>query len=105
VRGAVLNIGRGEAVRVRWLVDTLIAASGLDARVVEQAPATTSARGAGIDWQQIDPSAAHRRLGWQPVWALTDSVRALWAARAAAAGLQPASIGPPRGLGPRSTGP
>jgi dTDP-6-deoxy-L-talose 4-dehydrogenase [NAD(P)+] len=105
VRGAVVNIGRGQAVSVRWLVDTLIAASGLPARVVEQAAPAAAARGAGIEWQQVDPSTARRLLGWRPAWALTDSVRALWEARAAAAGLGQASTGARRGPDPRSTAP
>jgi nucleoside-diphosphate-sugar epimerase len=64
---------------VRWLVDTLIEASGIPARVVETAePAGGAHRGAGIDWQQIDPTTARRLLGWRPAWELTDSLRALW---------------------------
>ena len=92
VRGAVVNIGRGEAVSVRWLVHALIEASGLPARVEERAdPAGNAHRGTGIDWQQIDPSAARRLLGWQPRLTLRESLRALWEACAAATGVLPRS--------------
>jgi dTDP-6-deoxy-L-talose 4-dehydrogenase [NAD(P)+] len=89
VRGAVVNVGRGEAVSVRWLVDTLIEASGLPARVVETADPAKGARGAGIEWQQIDPTTARRLLGWRPAWALTDSLRALWESAATQPESQP----------------
>jgi dTDP-6-deoxy-L-talose 4-dehydrogenase [NAD(P)+] len=92
VCGAVVNIGRGEAVSVRWLVDTLIAASGLPARVVESVDPGAAARGAGIEWQEIDPATAHRLLGWRARLALTDSLCALW--HETRAGLAPQSTTP-----------
>ncbi|MEV0001611.1 NAD-dependent epimerase/dehydratase [Micromonospora sp. NPDC050980] len=89
---AVTNIGRGEAVSVRWLVDQLIAASGVPARIVEHGvPAERSDRGSGIDWQQVDITEARCRLRWAPRRGLTESLTALWAEVRAASS---AEVGP-----------
>ncbi len=76
VSGRLLNLGRGEAVDVRWLVDTLIAVSGIEADLVEEG--SEEARSAGVEWQQVDCGAAHTALGWRPARRLEDSLRALW---------------------------
>lgn len=74
-----VNIGRGRAVSVRWLVRSLIAASGTPAEVVEAEDADVAVgRSAGIEWQQVDPSLARVRLGWSARYPLADSLRALW---------------------------
>lgn len=85
VSGRVLNLGRGEAVGVRWMVDVLIAASGIEARVVEESEehgaggaGGAQARNAGVEWQQVDCTAAREALGWAPRRRLEDSLRALW---------------------------
>ncbi|QOV35719.1 NAD(P)-dependent oxidoreductase [Streptomyces ferrugineus] len=72
--GAVVDIGRGEAVPVRELVDLLIAVSGVRARVTER-----GAPGAA-DWMRVDPGPALDLLGWRPRHSLTDAVRAYWEA-------------------------
>jgi nucleoside-diphosphate-sugar epimerase len=77
--GEAVNIGRGRAVSVRWLVRSLIAASGTPAEVIEEEdPHAAPGRSAGIEWQQVDPSLARVRLGWWPRRTLADSLRALW---------------------------
>lgn len=78
--GPIVNIGRGTAVSVRWLVHELITASGVPAQVVEHPESDAGAeRGSGIDWQQIDATAARERLGWRARHALGESLAALWA--------------------------
>jgi nucleoside-diphosphate-sugar epimerase len=77
--GPLLNIGSGTAVDVRMLVEALIATSGVPAVVEEVAP-VESVRGAGIEWQQVDITAARRSLHWSPRRPLTVSLRDLWAA-------------------------
>lgn len=76
VTGQVLNLGRGRAVRVRGLVDALIAASGIEATVVEESG--EEARSAGVEWQRVDIAAARTALGWAPRRPMADSLRALW---------------------------
>lgn len=72
--GSVVDIGRGEAVSVRELLDLLIAVSGVPARVTER-----GAPGAP-DWMCVDPGPARDLLGWRPRHSLTDAVRACWEA-------------------------
>ena len=82
--GPVANIGRGEAVSVRWLVDQLIAESGVPAEVIEHDGQSAEAeRGSGIEWQQVDIGTARRRLCWRPRRGLAESLAALWAHSAA----------------------
>ncbi|MFD8483952.1 NAD-dependent epimerase/dehydratase family protein [Kitasatospora sp. NPDC059673] len=75
--GEVINIGRGEAVAVRRLVDRLIELSGLPLAVVEE-PDTAPQRGAA-DWQQVDIGKAARLLDWRPTRDLDASLRAMLA--------------------------
>ncbi|WP_198348197.1 hypothetical protein [Plantactinospora sp. KBS50] len=79
---------------VRWLVDQLIAASGVAAEIVEQGvPAAQQERGSGIDWQRVDITQARRRLRWRPRRGLPESLAALWAeVRAGAPAGDPASV-------------
>ncbi|GAA3343156.1 NAD-dependent epimerase/dehydratase family protein [Amorphoplanes nipponensis] len=78
--GPVINIGRGQAVSVRWLVRELITASGVPAEIVEHEDrATGEERGRGIDSQEIDTTRAREQLGWQARHALGESLAALWA--------------------------
>ncbi|MFF0388440.1 NAD-dependent epimerase/dehydratase family protein [Kitasatospora sp. NPDC004615] len=73
--GQVINIGRGEAVAVRRLVDRLIELSGLPLTVAEE-PDTAPQRGA-VDWQQVDIGKAARLLDWRPQRDLDTSLRDL----------------------------
>lgn len=78
--GPVLNIGRGEAVSVRWLVQELITASGVTAVLDEQPDRPAGvAGGKSIGFQQADITAAAQTIGWRPRRALGESLAALWA--------------------------
>ncbi|MFE2979171.1 NAD-dependent epimerase/dehydratase family protein [Streptomyces sp. NPDC059258] len=76
--GGVVNIGRGETVPIRELVDLMIACSGRSVLVQEQQ--TAQASRSDTLWQRLDVSRARRLLGWAPRRILTDSVRDLLAA-------------------------
>ncbi|MDI5968698.1 NAD(P)-dependent oxidoreductase [Streptomyces sp. SL13] len=76
----VFNIGRGEAVHVRSLVDQLIAASGIAAEVVEEDAGGSTRPPTDPDWMRVDIRLARRLLGWSP-WRGPDvSVQELWKA-------------------------
>ncbi|AXI81670.1 NAD(P)-dependent oxidoreductase [Peterkaempfera bronchialis] len=79
VGGQVINIGRGAVVHVRTMVDLLIAASGMAARVVENTGRTTRSP-ADPDWMRVDIGAARELLRWSPRRSLESSVRDLWRA-------------------------
>lgn len=74
VAGRVVNIGRGEAVHVRLMVDRMITLSGL------QVPITfVEGQGSGTvrsdaEWLRLDISRAWRLLGWRPRRSLDESL-------------------------------
>jgi dTDP-6-deoxy-L-talose 4-dehydrogenase [NAD(P)+] len=75
----VLNIGRGEAVPVRSLVDLLIQVSGVPAQVVERSPSPGGASNrTDIPWLRVDNRRAVQFLGWHPRRSLEDAITALW---------------------------
>lgn len=78
VTGQVINIGRGEAVPMRELVDWMIALSGVEVPVVEASAGPPSRT--DVEWQQLDVSRARQLLGWRPRRALDDSLHDLVAA-------------------------
>lgn len=73
---AVLNVGSGKGVQARTLVRELLAISGYDATVHEDAPG--SVRSADLPWQQADITRALQDLGWRPRRDLPESVADLW---------------------------
>ncbi|MEV6989602.1 NAD(P)-dependent oxidoreductase [Streptomyces sp. NPDC093228] len=77
VTGQVINVGRGEAVPMRGLVDRMITLSGLEIPVVEatEAPASRT----DVARQCLDVSRARRLLGWRPLRSVDDSLRDLLA--------------------------
>ncbi|MFE9922454.1 NAD-dependent epimerase/dehydratase family protein [Streptomyces sp. NPDC005774] len=76
----VLNIGGGEAVRVRDLVHMLARRAGFGGRIEECAGTTGgSGRSAAVSWQCSDSTAADKALGWRPSYTLEESLAALWA--------------------------
>ncbi|MEU5545468.1 NAD(P)-dependent oxidoreductase [Streptomyces sioyaensis] len=81
VGGQVINIGRGEAVPVRAMVERLLAASGRPARIVEGEGAGVRTN-TGLDWMQVATGAARRLLGWSARHSLDSSARELWRATA-----------------------
>lgn len=72
--GQVFNIGRGQAVPVRRLVEQLVAFGGAPDAVQER-PAEQGAGVGGAAWQQVDISRARDVLGWRPRRSLEDSLR------------------------------
>ncbi|MFC9098844.1 NAD-dependent epimerase/dehydratase family protein [Streptomyces sp. NPDC057072] len=77
VTGQVINVGRGEAVPMRGLVDRMIALSGLEIPVVEATEAPPSRT--DVARQCLDVSRARRLLGWRPLRSVDDSLRDLLA--------------------------
>lgn len=75
----VLNVGSGNGVPARTLVKELVAASGYDGPVHEDA-AGSSRSAAALSFQQADITLARKDLGWAPRRELTDSVADLWQA-------------------------
>lgn len=73
VSGQAVNIGRGQAVGVRQLVDRMIALSGLAVPVVEEP--RDGARRPDAEWQRMDISRARRLLRWQPRRGTDESLR------------------------------
>ncbi|MES4904974.1 MULTISPECIES: NAD(P)-dependent oxidoreductase [unclassified Streptomyces] len=94
VAGTVVNIGSGQAVPVRRLVDLMISLSGLPVRVVED-PALQRTR-SDAAWQRLDIGRARRLLGWAPRRTLRESLRDLLAA----AGSPPAAARTATACGP-----
>lgn len=83
VAGGIVNIGGGDAVPVRELVDLMISLSGRPIRVVEESPAQLTRSDA--PWQRLDIARARRLLGWLPRRTLEDSLRDLLTAEGAMA--------------------
>lgn len=72
----VVNVASGTGVPARTLVGHLVAASGREVTIAEDAAG--SARSPDLSWQEADIGWAAADLGWQPRRALTDAVRDLW---------------------------
>ncbi len=79
VVGQLINIGSGQPVPVRSLVQRLIQISGVPATVVETGEQEPT-RSLHLDWQEADVRLAKELLGWQPQRSLDDSLRSLWGA-------------------------
>ncbi|MCO1576059.1 NAD(P)-dependent oxidoreductase [Crossiella sp. SN42] len=76
VSGRLVDIGRGQSVSVRTLVEMLISCSGRPAQIVERP-------GSGIrhsteEWSQVDIKPAGQLLGWRPHRSLAEAVEAFW---------------------------
>ncbi|MGW2055521.1 NAD-dependent epimerase/dehydratase family protein [Streptomyces sp. NPDC001840] len=77
--GRCVDIGRGEAVPVRELVQLLVAVSGVPVRLVETVrDEPRGAAPAPADWMRVDTGPAAELLGWRPRRSLEDAVRAYW---------------------------
>jgi nucleoside-diphosphate-sugar epimerase len=81
---AIINVGSGRGVAARTLVRELLAISGYEAAVHEDAPG--SARSAALSWMQADITRARQDLRWQPSRDLKASVSDLWEASISATG-------------------
>jgi NDP-hexose 4-ketoreductase len=74
--GRVVNLGYGEAIPVRSVVDRLLAESGVPATIVEQ---DGPRKDEWVDWQCLDITAAARLLGWTPRQSVREAMAAMWA--------------------------
>ncbi|MQA07461.1 MAG: NAD-dependent epimerase/dehydratase family protein [Pseudonocardiaceae bacterium] len=74
----IINVGRGQALEVRWLVDQLITVSGIDVQVVEEQP--RDAQRSDVVWQQLNISRARQLMHWRPRRGVRESLRDLLAA-------------------------
>lgn len=72
----VVNIGCGEPVVVRRLVEEVAQLAGFTGEVREDAP--TPARSAAIEWQCADIRRGRETLGWEPSRTLRESATDLW---------------------------
>ncbi|MFB8276841.1 NAD-dependent epimerase/dehydratase family protein [Nocardia colli] len=73
----VVNIGRGQAVSVRQLVDRLISISAVPADVVESATAP-GALGAVTSWLEVATGTAEQELGWRATRSVDQALRDYW---------------------------
>jgi nucleoside-diphosphate-sugar epimerase len=73
VSGQVVNIGCGQALSVRRLVERMIVLSGLAVPLVEEPGA--SGHPAGPAWQRVDISRARLLLRWRPRFGTVRSLR------------------------------
>lgn len=73
--GAVVDVGRGESIGVRELVQMLVDTSGVEARVVER-----GSRDPGLPSSDtsVDVRPARELLGWSPQRSPQDAVAAFW---------------------------
>ncbi len=76
VAGQVINVGRGEAVPVAYLLDLLVAAAGPPPGAVRLRAAPVDSRGG--DWTRADIRRAARLLGWRPAVELPESIKDMW---------------------------
>lgn len=74
----VINIGRGEAVPVRTMVERLIDASGKQARIVEKAEPVGVRAHTDLNWMRVETSRARRLLHWTARRSIDSSARDLW---------------------------
>jgi nucleoside-diphosphate-sugar epimerase len=72
----VLNVGRGEAVLTRDLVNSLATIAGYTGRIIESDDG--SSRSTPVPWQRADITATTSWLGWRPQHNIDASLRDLW---------------------------
>jgi NDP-hexose 4-ketoreductase len=83
----VVNVGRGEAIQVRDVVERLAAIAGFHGDVREDlAP---SERSATIPWQAADTALARRLLGWEARRPVDEALEELWRSAAGDARRKP----------------
>ncbi|MEO3789487.1 NAD(P)-dependent oxidoreductase [Nonomuraea sp. B10E15] len=81
----LVNVGSGQAINIRTIVEDLLAAAGRSPESVRERAGAVQARGG--DWTQVDITHATRLLGWRPRRPHLESVRAMWEAAGAPAGV------------------
>ncbi|KMS77316.1 hypothetical protein ACM01_01415 [Streptomyces viridochromogenes] len=82
VVGEILDIGRGELVRVADLVAELIRVSGVPTRVVPRVAsgAGTAGHAQAGEYDDVATTAACLSLNWRPRYTLHESLTAMWQA-------------------------
>ncbi|PXX59758.1 dTDP-6-deoxy-L-talose 4-dehydrogenase [NAD(P)+] [Nocardia tenerifensis] len=74
----VVNIGAGQAVPVRHLVDRLIEISAVPTDVIESATGPT-ALGADTNWLEVATDTAEQTLGWRATRTVDQALSDYWA--------------------------
>ncbi|GAA2838612.1 NAD-dependent epimerase/dehydratase family protein [Crossiella cryophila] len=77
VSGEIIDVGRGNAVPVRSLVDLLIEVAGIPAVLTEHDNRDWRST---MDWIQVDPTRAAALLHWHPRHTLREAIGTFWAA-------------------------
>ncbi|MFD9904224.1 NAD-dependent epimerase/dehydratase family protein [Streptomyces sp. NPDC059063] len=77
--GRIVNIGRGEALDMRRMLELLVVEAGHDADVLDLTGGPV--RSNGGDWTQADIRLAHHLLGWAPRTSVRRSLRDMWETR------------------------
>lgn len=72
----LLNVGRGEAVLTRDLVNSLAIIAGYHGQIMETDDG--SSRSSPVPWQQADITTTSSWLGWTPQYTIDASLRDLW---------------------------
>jgi nucleoside-diphosphate-sugar epimerase len=79
----VLNVGSGQAVLARDVVNRLVELSGTDTKVVESVvhPGHAGSPADAVPWHQADTRLIAKHLGWSGKISLDQSLTDTWAAR------------------------
>jgi nucleoside-diphosphate-sugar epimerase len=80
IAGRTVNIGRGEALDMRRMLELLVVEAGQDPGVLELTSGPVHSKGG--DWTQVDVRLANRLLGWAPKTTVRQSLRDMWNAAA-----------------------
>lgn len=76
--GRAVNIGRGEALDMRRILELLVVEAGEDPDVLELTTGSVSSNGG--DWTRADVRLADRLMGWVPKISVRQSLRDMWQA-------------------------
>lgn len=78
LRHRIFNVGSGQAVASRYVVELLAQAADFHGEIREAGGG--SQRSAAVDWACADITRAAADLGWTPVHGLAASTKAIWTA-------------------------
>ena len=76
VGATVCNVGRGEAILTRDLIERLAIIAGYTGAIAESDDG--SSRSSPVPWQRADISATTAHLGWTPQYTIDAALRDLW---------------------------
>jgi NDP-hexose 4-ketoreductase len=77
LRRRVFNVGSGQAVTARHVVELLAGVAGFEGEILERG--SGPARSTAVGWIRADVTRIRQVLGWSPAHELTDSLKAIWA--------------------------